>query len=372
MAGAVMRAPLELPTPDFAEFEQILTGEQDPQRAHLVELSLDAEVLQVLAQTHLGEPWVPLTPESQELHLRQRLMLYRQLGYDYVPGHQWGDAWIGHPAAEQRVGEDTAELSRGERRWVEQRGGLITSWEDFERFPWDEIRPDYSPYEVLVPNLPEGMKIVVESCHFQEIFDALLGHEGTSYLLYDDPELVAQAFARWGQKVYDYYAPVIPMEEVGAIFHADDLGCKTATFFSPDVLRQHVFPWLKRYAALAHEHGKTFWYHCCGNVYGGGVIEDLIEDVHIDAFHAFQDVILSAVDFKARYGDRVAALGGVDMDKLARLDQPSLRAYVRSVLEQCMPGGMFALGSGDTVANHIPIQNYLIMREEALAWGRSS
>ena len=64
------------------------------------------------------------------------------------------------------------------------------------------------------------------------------------------------------------------------------------------------------------------------------------EDVRIDAFHSFQDVILPVADFKARYGDRVATLGGVDLDHLTRMDEASLRGYVRNILERCMPGGL--------------------------------
>ena len=111
-----------------------------------------------------------------------------------------------------------------------------------------------------------------------------------------------------------------------------------------------------------------FWLHSCGNLYAQGVIEDLIEDVRIDALHSFQDVILPVGDFKVVYGDRVAALGGVDMDKLARMDEADLRKYVRDILERCVPGGRFALGSGNTVANYIPLQNYCIMLEESRRW----
>jgi uroporphyrinogen decarboxylase len=158
------------------------------------------------------------------------------------------------------------------------------------------------------------------------------------------------------------------MEGVGAVLHADDLGYKTSTLVSPRVLRRLFLPWLKKYAALAHAHGKPFWYHCCGNVYAPGVIEDLVADVGIDAFHAFQDEILPIGAFKARYGGRVAALGGVDMDCLARMDEAALRRYVRKILDQCMPGGRFALGSGNTVANYIPIENYFVLLEEARRW----
>jgi len=56
------------------------------------------------------------------------------------------------------------------------------------------------------------------------------------------------------------------------------------------------------------------------------------------------------------------------MDKLARMDEASLRKYIRGILEQCMPGGWFALGSGNSIANYIPLRNYFIMLQESRRW----
>jgi uroporphyrinogen decarboxylase len=55
------------------------------------------------------------------------------------------------------------------------------------------------------------------------------------------------------------------------------------------------------------------------------------------------------------------------MDKLSRLDEDELRVYVRDILDECMPH-RFALGSGNTVANYIPVRNYLAMLDEARRW----
>ena len=54
------------------------------------------------------------------------------------------------------------------------------------------------------------------------------------------------------------------------------------------------------------------------------------------------------------------------LDKLARLPEPALRAHVRTIIDACMPGGRFALGSGNTVCNYVPLKNYFAMVEEAL------
>jgi uroporphyrinogen decarboxylase len=218
--------------------------------------------------------------------------------------------------------------------------------------------------------LPDGMKMTVIGSLFEDIFERLLGYEGLSYLMTDDPQLVEDVFNRWGQVVYDYYASVIGLEAVGGIFHVDDMGFKTGTLISPADLRRLLLPWLAKYAALAHEHGKPFWIHSCGNLYKNSpsVMDDLIDLVKIDGFHSFQDVILPIGEVKARYGDRLALLGGVDMDKLATLPEDELRSYLRAILDSCMLGGRFALGSGNTIANYIPLKNFTILLEEAHKW----
>lgn len=52
--------------------------------------------------------------------------------------------------------------------------------------------------------------------------------------------------------------------------------------------------------------------HSCG--YLDQVMDDLVDDVRIDARHSYEEVILPVTEAKRRYGDRVAILGGIDMD----------------------------------------------------------
>ena len=368
-----MNGPLlEHPSPDFAELERVLMGEQAPERVYPVELLVDAEVMEVITERYLGETWIPLEDGTRDIHCQQRVRFYHRLGYDFVPIHHWPDNWLNAPATDWVATADVAELSRGERTFVATGHGLISTWEEFEQFPWDDIQPDFSAYEPMIQCLPDGMKIVPETTFYQTFVDTLFGYDGFAYLLFDNPEMIAEAVDRWGKKTYDLIESIIGVEQVGALFHADDMGYKTNTFLSRDTLRQYILPWLKKFAALAHAQGKMFWLHCCGNVYRPQVIEDLLDDVQIDAFHSFEDVILPVSDFKDRYGDRAAALGGIDVDKLCRMDEASLREHIRGTLDHCMPGGQFALGSGNTVTNYTPIRNYLILLEEGRRWRPSS
>lgn len=360
---------LDHPAPDFDGFVRVLRGDELPRRVPLVELGIDAEIIRALVERYDDVPWFPWSGGFEttppEAHYAQWVRVFYRLGYDYAP--VWA-TWPGHPTPHRRITANTAAQADGDRHWTEEGQGLITSQADFEAFPWDAIPVDTRPVEYAARALPDGMKLTANTTFFEHVFENLLGYEGLSYLLYDEPELVAAVFERWGQQVYNYYAAVIDHDAVGAIFHADDMGFKTSTLISPRALRRYVLPWLKRYAALAHAHGKPFYLHSCGNLFQPGVIEDLIDDVGIDGYHSFQDIILPVTAFKAQYGDRVATLGGVDMDHLVRQDEPMLRATVRDILAACMPGGRYALGSGNTVANYVPVDHYVVMLDEARRW----
>jgi uroporphyrinogen decarboxylase len=70
------------------------------------------------------------------------------------------------------------------------------------------------------------------------------------------------------------------------------------------------------------------------------------------------------VDVKHTYGRQIALLGGIDVDFLCRSDEAAVRRRVRETLDACLPGGGYVLGTGNSVANYIPLDNYLTMLDE--------
>jgi len=378
-------------SPDFEMLVKILTGERELDRIHFAEILVDYEVIEYIVEQIFGEKLflletqkikeekiskfmageevTLLTTEEEKIFIKNYIDFYYRMGYDYVPDVSPVYYHRSMILPKVRLANDTATYSKkgGKREWVEEGRGIITCWEDFEKFHWERMRLDLEEYyRFFGENLPQGMKIIVAHSLYEMVLECILGYEGLFYLLYDEPDLVKAVFDKMGKIIYDFYKSLVTLDSVGAIFHADDLGYKTGTMLSPEILRNLVFPWFKKYACLAHENGKMFWYHCCGNVLD--VMEDLIEVVKIDAFHSFQDVIIPVAEFKRRYGNKIATLGGVDMDKLSRLNEEDLRKYVKTILDECTPDGKYALGSGNSIANYIPVRNYLIMLEEGAKW----
>ena len=382
----MIKIPLKNPKPDFEELLKVLSGEKEPEKVHFVEMLIDEEIKKILIEDYFGEKNYPPTvtfggseegaagnkdyrenKEASEKYYKQLINFYYRMGYSVLADYEF---LVNFQAFNTvgRIGKDpdTADQAREQRHWAQESIGLIQSWKDFEKFPWEKVEELVERYgdhlEFLSKNLPDGMKLAVVGSVLEQVMEWLLGYEGVLYNIYDNPDFVESIFNKVGQIVYELYKVAAPMEGVGVIWHGDDLGYKSGTILSPDHLRKLVFPWFKKYATLAHKYNKPIWFHACGNK--KEVMEDFIKDIKFDALHSFEDSNCSVIDYKEKYGDRIALMGGVDIDKLTRLDEKDLRKYIRNILDKCMPGGKYVLGSGNSICNFTPVENYLTILDE--------
>jgi uroporphyrinogen decarboxylase len=115
---------------------------------------------------------------------------------------------------------------------------------------------------------------------------------------------------------------------------------------------------------MAHERGLPYFLHSCGNL--ASIMEDLITDVGIDGKHSFENAILPVQEFQAQYGQRIAVLGGMDVDILAASSPEQVRHHTRRLMETCGGRGRYAIGSGNSIPSYVPLDNYLAMVDEAL------
>ena len=290
------------------------------------------------------------------------IAFWYRMGYDFVRVESCPPL----PAAPIIAPDPASGNEEHARAWQGLHEGPVRNWDDFERYPWPEISDkDFYVHEYICAHLPEGMGLI--SCHAGGVYEhtsRLLGYENLCYLLIDDPGLVKTVADRLGRLIHQYTERLCQFEKLAAVLQGEDLGFNTQTLIPPDHIRRYFLPWHKRYARLAHERGKRYYLHSCGQV--SAIMDDLIEDVKIDGKHSFQDCILPVAEAKRLYGDRICLLGGVDVDKLTRLDAADLRRYVRTIIETCAPGGRFAVGSGNSIPSYVPVENYLTMLDEAL------
>lgn len=129
----------------------------------------------------------------------------------------------------------------------------------------------------------------------------LMGFEGFSYALAEQPDLVEAIRVRVEEILCAVVENTTSMDWVGAQWIADDMGFKTGTLASPEVLRQYVFPTQRRMCEIAHRNGKPVFLHSCGKL--DRIMEELIDDIGIDAKHSFEDVIEPVWEAKRKWGE---------------------------------------------------------------------
>ena len=187
--------------------------------------------------------------------------------------------------------------------------------------------------------------------------------------LLEDPELVEAVAAKLGELMVEFYRQILDLENLVAVFPGDDMGYRSGTIISPEHLRTYILPWHSRFAAMAHERGLPYFLHSCGNV--EAIMNDLITGAAIDGKHSFEDAIIPAQQFQIRYGDRIAVLGGIDLNILASGSPDDVRSRTRLLIETCGARGRYAIGSGNSIQSYVPVENYLAMVGEAHeCWNR--
>lgn len=352
---------LPSPQPDFRRLVTVLRRGK-PDHVPLFELAIAEEILAELN----GGPLAPLSanPNAAELRewARPRVTLWHRLGYDYyrvraeIPFSR-----TLRPANDTAITADTV-ASQPQRQWADEGVGIIRTREDFDRYPWPSPSSiGFAQAETAIACLPEGMGAIGFSGGVLEWATALMGLQGFMLALHDDPDLVRSVVDRVGQTIHDAFRVFCSVPKIFAIWLGDDMGFKTSTLISPDHLREYILPWHRKYAELAHQSGQLFILHSCGQV--DPIMHDLLDNVGIDGKHSFEDVIVPVEEFKLRWGDRVAVLGGVDIDLLSRATPNVVRKRTCHILSTCAPTGGYACGSGNSVTNYIPVVNYLAMIE---------
>ncbi|MCL5996423.1 MAG: uroporphyrinogen-III decarboxylase-like protein [Chloroflexi bacterium] len=347
------------PEPDYTRLLRALQRKGDPCDVPFLELFADQEVIAYA----LDEPIVPPDVQMDDRQMLERVVdqkirFWYHLGYDAF----WQGPLVNFhdPHLES---EDTADVRKTKRLWVNEKVGIITSMADFDRYRWpDPADVDYYPLEYAARHLPDGMAIIPQIMGTLEHVMWLMGYETFAMAIYEQPELIEAMFSKMRELSIPVARALVQSDRVVALWMGDDMGFKTATMVAPKHLREYVFPIQKEIAAIAHAQGIPFILHSCGNL--ESIMGDLIDDVKIDAKHSFEDVIQPVESFVAQYGGQVAVIGGVDVDLLARGTEEQIRARTRQILTRCAPGGGYILGSGNTFANYIPLQNFLCMLHE--------
>lgn len=335
-------------TPDFSQFLKVLKREGKPDHIPFYEHIASSGFIARRTETDFDQ-MTGSDPDYWKIYMN----FWLDMGYDCIPM----EIPLNCPL-------DTNRKKGAESHGSESQA-VILSDTDVDSYPWpdESASINFTPFETVAALLPDGVKIVggVGGGPYEWV-SKMMGVMGLSYQLADNPDLVGRVFEKIGRLHTSAVQRLAGMDAIGALRQGDDLGFKTSTFLPPAQLREYVFPIYTRMAAHAHNQNKPFILHSCGNL--AEVYEDII-GCGIDAKHSFEDVIMPVQEFKKKYGDRITPLGGLDVDFICRASESDLRAYTRKHIEECFDDGYWALGTGNSLTNYMPVENYITVLDEA-------
>lgn len=247
--------------------------------------------------------------------------------------------------------------------------GPIQSRKDFEAMDWDGLVKKYidsadKKFDALGRAMPEGMKAIggVANGVF-EISEDLVGLEQQAYMLIDDPELFADVYKKIGDLMFEIWKWFLQKHgsHYAVCRFGDDLGFKSGTLTSPAVIREHILPQYGRIINLIRESGHPFLWHSCGCIFE--IMDDVIE-LGIGAKHSNEDSIAPYDKWIELYSDRIGLFGGIDVDTLCQRSPDEIEkiVYENGKRFRANANG-FALGSGNSIPDYIPVDGYLAMVE---------
>jgi uroporphyrinogen decarboxylase len=280
------------------------------------------------------------------------IQAFEKLGYDYATLR------ISNFAFDVKEVETKQSISLNDY-------GTIEDKQTFDKYIWPKPEDgDYKELDLLAKHLPKGMKIIL--CGPGGVLEnviMLTGFENLCYMKAEQPELVYDIFEQVGTRLAEFYRYAAKHESVGALISNDDWGYKSQTMLSTRDMRKYVFPWHKQIVENIHKAGKPAILHSCGCL--DKVMGDIINDMKYDGKHSYEDNIQPVEEAYEQYGKEIAILGGIDVDFICRHTPDEIYKRSKLMLERVNNRGSYALGTGNSVPEYIPNNNFYAMIKAA-------
>jgi len=186
--------------------------------------------------------------------------------------------------------------------------------------------------------------------------------------LHDDPGLIEAMIEKVGHLTGQCLERMLEFDCVGAVWLTDDLAYRAGPMISPELLRQYVFPWYKRFTDQIHAKGFPALFHSCGNT--EPLFDDILE-AGFDALHPLEPLAVDIFEAKETIGERICLCGNLDMSYLlTRASTEEITEETKKYMRRLGPGGGYCLGSANSIANYVPLDKYLAMNRTCLEHGR--
>jgi len=340
-------------TPDINRIKAAL-NHNEPDRVPNWEVGIATNVIESL----IGEPLKDGTAGQLQFRI--------QFGYDFLYAH------APHKVPPVYTNKDSAEMTAkdGERHWSDQHSQIIRDWKSLEDYVYpepgtlvlDEVRETIAAARKLPGNA--GVGALMPSAPFMEA-TMLMGYEAFCIKLYEDYGLCKALVDRIGATGVEDMKQLC-REDVDFVLFGDDMAYTGGMMIAPDMMRDIFFPWYRQFIGIARDAGKYITFHSDGDI--EPVIPDFI-DAGLQGLNPIEPLAMDIEYLKQTYGDKLALIGNIDVDLLARGTPEQIDEQVRERIEQLAPGGGYLLASSNSIADYAKPENYAAMLKASQKYG---
>lgn len=244
--------------------------------------------------------------------------------------------------------------------------------EELNDFPWPD--PDWFDYSQIKNLCDKYESYAIISVDERTNRTAVL-HEaiylcGMEKIMMDlalNPSFVHKLF----EEITEFYTEVnkrilkAGSGKIDILLIGDDLGTQDNLIMSPEMLRQFIFPYLKRYIDLCKEYKVRVMFHSCGAI--KEIIPDLIE-LGIEILNPIQVRAkgMAPSELKSKFGDRLCFHGGVDIQQTLPFGKPEdVKKEVRERINTLGKEGGYILAPTHNFQEEVPLENIIAFYQEA-------
>jgi len=307
--------------------------------------------------------------DTRALHpdapIDSQAMVREQLD-DYTYRDEWGVIW------KRPVNEAGPYIYR---KGPFQRDDITVA--DIERYAWPD--PE-APHRVA--GLGERARKMHEETDYAIVLS--VGHSSVS------PSQRLRGFAEWmedllfqpavAQALLEHVtdltvrSTIAILKEAGAyldvVSFSDDLGFQDRAYFSRDLFRKQVKPYLARCVeAIRNNTNAKVVMHSDGAIFD--LIPDLI-DIGVETINPVQTTAwnMEAAKLKTEFGDKLGFWGAVDTQHALPFGTPEdVRRDVKDKIKTLGRKGGYVLASCHTIREEVPAENIQAMYQAALEYG---
>ncbi|MBN2024877.1 MAG: hypothetical protein JW809_19010 [Pirellulales bacterium] len=221
----------------------------------------------------------------------------------------------------------------------------------------DELNLGLPSFVDRVDSYADDFCVFGSVCEIQEQLWRIVGPVNVYYQLAEDPDRLEKSIRRLG----DFLVGIVEGQieaaggKLSGMYIWGDVASTKGMLISPTLWRRLHKPQLARICDRIHAAGLKVIYHGCGNA--TPIYDDLIE-AGVDCYNPLEAKAgLDVIDLRARFGDRWAFNGNVNVQVLETNDPEKVRAEVLRKLAAARGGG-YIFQSDHSISSNVDPGTY--------------